>query len=56
MEEELKELQVQRDAAQARVDEVSIKLKAEEVAKRLVEKTAKKLAEEATRRLVRLRG
>lgn len=50
MEEELKELQLQRDAAQARLDEVSRKLGAEEVAKRLAEEAAKKLAEDVTRR------
>lgn len=53
MEEELKELQLQRDAAQARLDEVSRKLGAEEVAKRLAEEAAKKLAEDATKRPVR---
>ena len=53
MEEELKELQVQRDAAQARLDEVSRKLEAEEVAKRLAEEAAKRLVEEAAKRPVR---
>lgn len=53
MEEELRELQIQRDAAQARLDEVSRKLEAEEVAKRLAEEAAKKLAKEAAKRPVR---
>jgi hypothetical protein len=53
MEEELRALQVQRDAAQARLDEVSRKLEAEEVAKKLAEEAAKRLAEEAAKRPVR---
>lgn len=53
MEEELRELQVQRDAAQARLDEVSRKLEAEELAKRQAEEAAKKLAEQAAQRPVR---
>jgi hypothetical protein len=53
MEEELKELQLQRDAAQARLDEVSRKLEAEEEAKRLAEEAAKKYAEEAGKRQVK---
>lgn len=52
MEEELRELQVQRDAAQARLDEVSRKLEAEEEAKQKAEEAAKKLAEEAVFRQV----
>ncbi|KAG0586149.1 hypothetical protein M758_2G098300 [Ceratodon purpureus] len=50
MEEELRELQIQRDAAQARLDEVSRKLEAEEVAKKLAEEEAKRLVEEAAKR------
>ena len=53
MEEELRELQQQRDAAQARLDEVSRKLEAEEEAKRLAEEAAKKYAEEAGKRQVK---
>ena len=53
MEEELRELQIQRDAAQARLDEVSRKLEAEEVAKKLAEEEAKRLVEEAAKRPVR---
>lgn len=52
MEEKLKELQMQRDAAQARLDVVSLKLEAEEVAKNQAELAAKKLAEEAPKWLV----
>lgn len=48
----MKELQKQRDAAQARLDEVSRKLEAEEEAKRLAEEAAKKYAEEAGKRQV----
>lgn len=55
MEEELRDLQTQRDAAQARLDEVSRKLEAEEVAKRLAEEAAKRLAEKAAMRPVRPR-
>lgn len=52
MEEELRDLQVQRDAAQARLDEVSRKLEAEEEAKQKAEEAAKKLAEEVVFRQV----
>lgn len=52
MEEELKELQKQRDAAQARLDEVSRKLEAEEDAKKQAEEVAKNCAEEVIKRKV----
>lgn len=52
MEEELRELQLQRDAAQSRLDEVSRKLEAEELAKKQAEEAAKKFAEEAAKRTV----
>ena len=49
----MRELQKQRDAAQARLDDVSRRLEAEEEAKRLAEEAAKKYAEEAGKRQVR---
>lgn len=53
MEEELRELELERDAAQARLEEVRRKLEEEEVAKRLAEEAAMKLAVEAANRPVR---
>nr|PNR40469.1 hypothetical protein PHYPA_017871 [Physcomitrium patens] len=50
MEEELRELELERDAAQARLEEVRRKLEEEEVAKRLAEEAAMKLAVEAANR------
>ena len=50
MDEELRALQIQRDAAQARLDNVSRRLEAEEVAKKLAEEVTKRLVEEAAKR------
>jgi hypothetical protein len=51
MEAELKELQMQRDAAQARLDEVNKKLQAEED-KKQADEVAKKHAEELAQKQV----
>jgi hypothetical protein len=51
MEAELKELQMQRDAAQARLDEVNKKLQAEED-KKQADDVAKKHAEELAQKKV----